>query len=126
VKTPKILPWLARKHGVSEARATKLWADSVRYATDKTGWVGTSDYWKAAMDRLIELLEAEAGRSCQPPLSTLVRIQTRLGILPLIAWHGVLLVGSASWSRLTAPQPPARPPRRRPRPLSRTPCTSGV
>ena len=108
MKTPKILPWLARKHGVSEARATKLWADALRYATDKTGWVGNSDYWKVAMDRLLELLETEGARSCQPPLTSLVRIQTRLGILPLIAWHGTLLVASAAWTRLTAP-PPRRP-----------------
>ena len=64
MKTPKILPWLAKKHGVTEARAAELWADALCHATDKTGWVGTPAYWSAAMERLNELLDpaTQAGR----------------------------------------------------------------
>jgi hypothetical protein len=98
MKTPKILPWLARKHGVSEARAGKLWASALRYATDKTGWVGTPEYWSVAMERLLELLEAET-KPCQPPISVWVRIQSRLWLLPLIAGHGLAVVASQVWGR---------------------------
>jgi hypothetical protein len=101
MKTPKILPWLARKHGVSEARATKLWASALRYATDKTGWVGTPEYWSVSMERFLELLEAEVS-PCQPPLSVWVRIQGRIGLLPLIAGHGLAIIASQVWGRAGA------------------------
>jgi|PlaIllAssembly_1097288.scaffolds.fasta_scaffold549060_1 maltooligosyltrehalose synthase len=112
MKTPKILPWLARRHGVSEERAEALWAEAIRHATARTGWVGTSEYWKAAMDRLTVLLEREARSQCRPPLAPMVRIQTRLAMLPMIAWHGIALAIAAAWTR--GMNPPAA--RRQPRP----------
>ena len=60
MKTPKILPWLARKAGISEHHAQELWAEAVVCATVQTGWVGTSEYWKAAVDRVVELIELES------------------------------------------------------------------
>ena len=59
MKTPKMLPWLARKAGISDALADELWADAIRYATQTTGGVGTPQYWKVAADRLVELIDAE-------------------------------------------------------------------
>lgn len=86
MKTPKVLPWLARKHGVSEERAELLWASALRYATVKTGWVGTSDYWRAAMERFVALLEKEA--QVRPaPFAAWMRIQSRFWLLPLVAAH---------------------------------------
>lgn len=60
MKTPKTLPWYARRAGVSDARAEQLWADAIRYATVRVGWVGTPEYWRIAMEQLLALLEAEA------------------------------------------------------------------
>ena len=60
MKAPKMLPWLARKAGISDTRAEALWAEAIVYATVRTGWVGTSEYWETAMDRLIELIECES------------------------------------------------------------------
>ena len=40
MKTPKLLPWYARKAGVSLERAEALWRKAVREATLETGWVG--------------------------------------------------------------------------------------
>jgi hypothetical protein len=60
MKTPKMLPWLARKAGISDTRAEALWAEAIVCATERTGWVGTSEYWKVAADRLIELIELES------------------------------------------------------------------
>lgn len=60
MKVPKMLPWLARKAGISEAHAEELWAEAIVCATVQTGWVGTSAYWKAAMDRLVELIDIES------------------------------------------------------------------
>jgi hypothetical protein len=59
MKTPKILPWLARKAGISDQRAEQLWGEALRYATRTTEWVGTPEYWTAAMDKLNELIDAE-------------------------------------------------------------------
>lgn len=70
MKTPKILPWLARKAGIAEARANELWTEAIHHATDKTGWVGTPEYWKAAMDRLLELIEIERTTPKEEPVQT--------------------------------------------------------
>lgn len=104
MKTPKILPWLARKAGISDVRAEELWTKALRHATAKTGWVGTSEYWRTAVDKVIELIEREAKLQCQPRLPPMVRFQTRMWMLPMIAWHGYALVGSAAWARLTSPR----------------------
>lgn len=60
MKVPKMLPWLARKAGISDTHAEALWAEAIVFATVQTEWVGTSDYWKAAADRLVELIELES------------------------------------------------------------------
>ena len=65
MKTMKILPWIARKAGVPEARAAELWAEAIRHATAQTGWVGTSDYWGVALDRWMALIEAEKSLACK-------------------------------------------------------------
>lgn len=59
MKAPKMLPWLARKAGISDSRADALWAEAIVCATERTGWVGTSEYWQVAVDRLLELIEIE-------------------------------------------------------------------
>lgn len=65
MKTPKTLPWHARRAGVSDARAEELWAEAIRYATARVGWVGTPEYWRIAIDQLLALLEAETARSAR-------------------------------------------------------------
>lgn len=100
--TPKILPWLARKARVGEARAVELWEDAIRYATAKTGWVGTSEYWRVAVERLVQLLDAESNQPAKPALSPIVRLQTRMWLLPLIAWHGASVIAAKTWSRFAS------------------------
>lgn len=60
-ETPKLLPWLARKAGISDRRARTLWFDAARWA-DKTAVAGSSAYYKLAIDRLLELVTAESLR----------------------------------------------------------------
>ena len=57
MKAPKWLPWLVRKGDISECHAAGLWADALVSATAQTGWIGTSEYWKAAVDRVVERIE---------------------------------------------------------------------
>jgi len=60
-KTPKLLPWLAKKAGISEARATALWHDAERRAAHRAA-KGSSAYYKLAVDCLLELVAAESLR----------------------------------------------------------------
>ncbi len=99
MKTPKLLPWYARKAGVSLERATVLWHKALRQSTAETGWVGTSEYWGEAMNNFLRLLEAEQGSYCSPRVTPLVRSQNRIWRLPLIAMEDVYSAMSAHWQR---------------------------
>lgn len=61
-ETPKLLPWLAKKAGISDARAATLWRDAERWA-ERRATAGSSDYYKLAVDRLLELVAAESLRA---------------------------------------------------------------
>ncbi|HZV54987.1 MAG TPA: hypothetical protein VFF82_08605 [Rhodocyclaceae bacterium] len=61
-KAPKILPWLAHKAGIDDRRALTLWHAALRHAAH-IHTPETSDYWQAAMDRLLELIAAESRRA---------------------------------------------------------------
>ncbi len=61
-RSPKILPWLAHKAGISEHRAEMLWLAARRHAAHATGETETPAFWQAAMDRLLELVVAESLR----------------------------------------------------------------
>lgn len=97
MKTPKLLPWLARRAGISDARAEELWADAIRYGTAKAGWVGTPDYWRLVNEKLLELIEAEHQASCRPQITPSIRIQTRIGSLPLMAWEAIYRAQCQLW-----------------------------
>lgn len=60
--TPKILPWLAHKAGITDRRAEVLWHAAQRHAMHVTGEHDTPEYWRVAMDRLLELVAAESLR----------------------------------------------------------------
>ena len=99
MKTPKLLPWYARKAGVSIERAETLWRKAVREATAETGWVGNAEYWGAAMDHLVRLLEEERITLCAPRVQSYVRSQNRMWRLPLIAMEDLFSAFHASWQR---------------------------
>lgn len=61
-KTPKILPWLARKAGISDARAESLWREAEHWAARQAD-PGSSAYFKLAVDRLLQLAAAESLRA---------------------------------------------------------------
>ncbi len=99
MKSPKILPWYARKAGVSVERAEALWHKAVREATADTGWVGTSEFWGSALDRFLELLKEEQTPLCQPHMESFVRSQHRMWLLPLLAAEDMFNAMSANWQR---------------------------
>lgn len=99
MKTPKLLPWYARKAGVTIERATVLWHQAVREATAATGWVGNSEYWGEAMSAFQRLLENERATFCAPRVTPIVRCQNRIWRLPLTAMEDMFSVFSANWQR---------------------------
>ncbi len=66
MKTPKILPWLARRAGVSDSRAELLWRAACLQAASMTGEQDSSRYWGAAQERLLDLLACERWRTHPP------------------------------------------------------------
>ncbi|QKS27803.1 MAG: hypothetical protein FAZ92_00854 [Accumulibacter sp.] len=62
MRTPMLLPWLASRARVSEARAAILWREAMLRAEETTGERETSCYWGAALATLQELLALERWR----------------------------------------------------------------
>ncbi|MBN8447399.1 MAG: hypothetical protein J0M13_00025 [Candidatus Accumulibacter sp.] len=84
MKLPMVLPWLAHRAGVSDSRAEALWQQATCQAELMTGERGSSCYWGAALQILLDLLEQE-----------------RLTTYPLFAWPWLLMRGSVRhWSWL--------------------------
>jgi len=105
-KYPKILPWLASKAGVPVERAEALWGDALRYATRKAAVVESPEYWQQAVERLVDLLAAEARERRAMPfgLGPLVRLPARLWLHGLTAQQAMLRVTANSacwWQRQT-------------------------
>lgn len=66
MKTPKVLPWLARRAGVNDSRAELLWRAACLQAASMTGEHDGSRYWGAAQERLLDLLARERWRTHPP------------------------------------------------------------
>jgi hypothetical protein len=67
MRTPKILPWIARRHGVSRKRAEELWRQSLALADFRCGPAAeTSDYWAYAMRTLNKLMACEGAAVVEP------------------------------------------------------------
>jgi hypothetical protein len=62
IRTPKLLPWLAREAGIGERRAETLWREALRHAGIRDPESARSDQWAAAVARLRVLLSAESSR----------------------------------------------------------------
>jgi hypothetical protein len=107
---PMMLPWLARKAGITEHRAEVLWHSAQRYAALHTGESETPVYWNAAMDHLLELIAAEALREdvASFGLRRVARLQARFLEAPLALLDAFALSATRGWrildqsSRLTA------------------------
>lgn len=56
---PKMLPWLAKKAGVSVPVAEKLWRRAVGDAADYAGVASGPEFHRFALERFIDLLEDE-------------------------------------------------------------------
>ena len=95
MKAPKILPWIAHKTGISEELALKLWRRAAGEAEEMTGRCDSSDYYRLAVERFIDLAQAEG--NCVLVRDTasvtcvfwLWRHQSRISSLHLVAVQNV-------------------------------------
>lgn len=61
-KCPKLLPWLARRAGISMELAEKLWRRAASDAAELTGSSEGPEFSRFAIEALIDLIEDECCR----------------------------------------------------------------
>lgn len=84
MKSPLILPWLARKWGVSDTRTLEIWIQACRDADAAIINRSSSEYWKFAKNRLFDLLDREVLLHC--PATETAGQMINLSILRWFAW----------------------------------------
>lgn len=100
-KSPKLLPWLAKKAGITEQRATLLWLDASRWADARSN-AGSAAYYKMAVDRFLELVAAEALREDAASFGwrPWARAQARLWATSMHVVHQATALIARSWRLL--------------------------
>lgn len=83
MQTPMILPWLARKWRISDARAQELWQMACRTAQTEVANDHSSEYIACAKSLLFDLLDQEALSACAP--AAMPWVMMRLTCLRFIA-----------------------------------------
>jgi hypothetical protein len=106
MNAPKILPWIARRAGIGDALALKLWRRAAGEAALIVGNHDSSDFYRLSVDRFISLVEAEGGRC---PLSGgnvtwLYRHQARMASLGLIAAENTYRLWRSNWENFVGGQ----------------------
>ncbi len=110
MKAPKILPWIARKAGISDELALKLWRRAISEAEYLTGKAEGSEYWGLAVERLLDIVEDEVGRTPQygltpaPKVSWMWRHQSRMSLLSLMAAQNTYRFWHITWGSVCGPK----------------------
>ncbi len=110
MRVPKLLPWVARKAGISDELAVKLWRRAASEAESMTGCYDSSDYFRLAIERFIDLAEAESEAGIDPQTlaqshsSWMWRHQKRLSQLSLLATQNTYRLWQANWNNFLARQ----------------------
>ena len=111
MKAPKILPWIAKKAGISEELALKLWRRAAGEAEQLTGKANGSEYWGLAVERFLELAEDESTSRATPcSLTPAPRVdwmwkhQSRMSLLSLMAAQNAYRFWQHTWQNLYLPK----------------------
>jgi hypothetical protein len=103
MKAPKILPWIARKAGISDELALKLWRRALSEVEYLTGQASGSEYWGLTVERFLSLVEDEAGNTPSysltpaPRLSWMFHHQSRISLLSLVAAQNAYRFWQENW-----------------------------
>lgn len=110
MKAPMILPWVAKKAGISEELALKLWRRAASEAEHLTGSAEGSEYWGLAVERFLALAEEEGtvvpteSLTPAPRLSWMYRHQARISMLSLMAAQNTYRVWQQTWETFCLPK----------------------
>ena len=110
MKAPKILPWIARKAGISDELALKLWRRAISESEYLTGKAEGSEYWGLAVERFLDIVEDEVGRTPQygltpaPKVSWMWRHQSRISLLSLMAAQNTYRFWHITWGSVCGPK----------------------
>jgi hypothetical protein len=95
MKAPKILPWIAHKDGITDQLALNLWRRAAGESEEISGCCNSSDYYRLAVSRFIDLADDEGAKSAKrdplalvsiiPSVSWMMREQNRLWQVNLLA-----------------------------------------
>ena len=110
LKAPKILPWIARKAGISDELALKLWRRAIGEAEFLTGKADGPEYWGLAIERFLAIVEDEVGAAPTytptptPRLSWMWHHQTRMSLLSLMAAQNAYRFWQNTWENFATQQ----------------------
>jgi len=108
MNAPKILPWIARKAGISDELALKLWRRALSEAEFLTGKAEGSNYWGLAVERFLAIVEDEVGSTPEytltpaPRLSWMWHHQSRMSLLSMMAAQNTYRYWQNTWQSMAA------------------------
>ena len=109
MRPPKLLPWIARRAGISDELALKLWRRAAGEAEERIGNAVSSEYFAAAVDGFLRLVEDEAcGEGADKPASLgwVWRYQKRMATHSLTTSYSLFRVWDNLRRRLGSPKCP--------------------
>lgn len=108
MKAPKILPWIASRAGIGEELALNLWRRAAGEAEEMAACTDSSDYYRLAVERFIDLAEEEGEKSLAvDPLSIktalarfhwMRRYQDRIWQINLLSAQSVFRLWQTNWN----------------------------
>ncbi|NHC06265.1 hypothetical protein DFR40_1480 [Azonexus fungiphilus] len=104
MQAPKILPWIAKKAGISEELALKLWRRAVSEAEYLSGQSAGAEFCGLAVQRFLAIVEEESGAIASdrldpaPQLTWMWRHQTRMSLLSLMAAQNAYRCWQNTWN----------------------------
>lgn len=114
MNSPKILPWIARKAGITETMALKLWQRAVEEAKTACGCTEgsapTAEFHRYSVERFLDLVEARAGGTVRQPYSSstskvswIWRHQGRMALFGLMAAENATKFWQDTWKNVFIP-----------------------
>lgn len=108
MNAPKILPWIARKAGISDELALKLWRRALSESEFLCGKAEGSNYWGLTVERFLAIVEDEVGGTPEygltpaPRLSWMWHHQSRMSLLSLMAAQNTYRFWKNTWGNMAA------------------------
>ena len=105
---PKILPWIAKKSGISDELAAKLWRRASGETVELLGVADTPELHKRTVEHFLSLVQEEAvvapGATISPAdFAWVLRHQSRMTFLSLLAVENASQALRNNWAGFAQP-----------------------